>query len=319
MLRSIWCLVSMLGASGAWNLATVDDTGLNFVTNNNDYVVLHVSVFYVRSFLAIQSRWNTTTKNPITLIESTWPENLLPIQPRVFPNDLSHAKSICDCNGIIQSIHTAIDRNGMLWLIDNGSIYCPPKLIIYNLMKLNAEVSFDAFAHNWNTISHSPIFVGQVHRYVFNEFKGGSFKSIHLQHKFDSNDINAASEWITCRAIITMQNENYLIIYSQKAKAWRKLMLVSAVEIIPQSIAIRNDETLLVTDAVNTLWMANLTNIKVYGKHRHLGIVLRPLGALLGVAKSPSVPTSGLSSDPNNNYLYYYIPRDGAIVRWDIR
>lgn len=154
---------------------------------------------------------------------------------------------------------------------------------------------------------------------MFNEFKGGSFKSIHLQHKFDSNDISASSEWITCRAIITLQNENYLIIYSQKAKAWRKLMLASAVEIIPQSIAIRNDETLLVTDAVNTLWMANLTNIKVYGKHRHLGIVLRPLGALLGVAKAPSVPTSGLSSDPNNNYLYYYIPRDGAIVRWDIR
>lgn len=143
MLRSIWCLVGMIGASGAWNLATVDDTGLNFVTNNNDYVVLHVSVFYVRSFLAIQNRWNATTKSPITLIESTWPENLLPIQPRVFPNDLSHAKSICDCNGIIQSIYTAIDRNGMLWLIDNGSIYCPPKLIIYNLLKLNAEVSVD--------------------------------------------------------------------------------------------------------------------------------------------------------------------------------
>lgn len=127
----------------AWNLATVDDSGLNFVTNNNEYVVLHVSVFYVRSFMVIQGRWNSTIKHSITLIESTWPENLLPIQPRVFPNDLSHAKSICDCNGIIQSIHTAVDRNGMLWLIDNGSIYCPPKLIIYNLLKMNAEVSSD--------------------------------------------------------------------------------------------------------------------------------------------------------------------------------
>lgn len=141
VLRLIWYFACICCAS-AWNLATVDDSGLNFVTNNNDYVVLHVSVFYVRSFLAIQNRWNSTSKAPsITLIESTWPENLLPIQPRVFPNDLSHAKTMCDCNGIIQSIHTAIDRNGLLWLIDNGSIYCPPKLIIYNLLKLNTEVS----------------------------------------------------------------------------------------------------------------------------------------------------------------------------------
>lgn len=293
--HSFWCLMCISGIS-AWNLATVDDSGLNFVTNNNDYEVLHVSVFYVRSFLVIQKRWNSTVKNAITLIESTWPENLLPIQPRVFPNDLSHAKTICDCNGIIQSIHTAVDRNGMLWLVDNGSIYCPPKLIIYNLLKLNAE----------------------VHRYVFEEFKGGSFKSIHLQHIFDSNDIHAASEWITCRAFITLQNDNYLIIYSQRAKSWRKLLLSSAIEIIPKSITIRNDETLLITDTVNTLWRGNLTNVKIYGKQRHLGIVLRPLGALLGVSRSLNVPTNGLS-DPNNNYLYYYIPRDGAIVRWDFR
>lgn len=139
----IWGFLCIICGTFAWNLATVDDSGLNFVTNNNDYVVLHVSVFYVRSFLVIQNRWNSTSKNPITLIESTWPENLLPIQPRVFPNDLSHAKTICACNEIIQSIHTAIDRNGMLWLLDNGSIYCPPKIIIYNLLKLNAEVSVD--------------------------------------------------------------------------------------------------------------------------------------------------------------------------------
>lgn len=124
---------------------------------------------------------------------------------------------------------------------------------------------------------------------------------------------------MTCRAFITLQNENFLIIYSQKAKTWRKLMFSSAVEIIPQLITIRNDETLLVTDAVNTLWTGNLTTITVFGKQRHLGILIRPLGALLGISKSLSVPTNGLIGDLNNNYLYYYIPRDGAIVRWDLR
>lgn len=80
----------------------------------------------------------------ITVIESTWPENLLAIQSRVFPNDLSHAKSQCDCNGILQTIQTDVDRSdGLLWLLDNGSQYCPPKLILFDLLKGNAEVCFN--------------------------------------------------------------------------------------------------------------------------------------------------------------------------------
>lgn len=79
---------------------------------------------------------------PITIIESTWPENLLPIQSRAFPNDLSYAKTFCDCNGIIQTIQTAVDRqNGLLWLLDNGSIYCSPKLIVIDLLRNNNEVN----------------------------------------------------------------------------------------------------------------------------------------------------------------------------------
>lgn len=74
----------------------------------------------------------------ISIIESTWPENLLAIQSRVFPNDLSHAKAPSNCNGIVKTIQTAVDRaNGLLWLLDNGSKYCTPKLIVFDLLRGN--------------------------------------------------------------------------------------------------------------------------------------------------------------------------------------
>lgn len=86
---------------------------------------------------------------PVTVIESTWPENLFAFQPRVFPNDLSHAKSTCDCNGILSTHRTAVDRhNSLLWLIDNGSPYCAPKLIVFDLIRGNAEVTFLCFLPN---------------------------------------------------------------------------------------------------------------------------------------------------------------------------
>lgn len=80
----------------------------------------------------------------ITIIESTWPENLLPIQSRVFPNDLSHAKKQSDCNGIVKAVQTAVDRSkGILWILDNGSKYCTPKLLVFDLLRGNNEVSID--------------------------------------------------------------------------------------------------------------------------------------------------------------------------------
>lgn len=77
----------------------------------------------------------------ITIVEAAWPENILQIKPHAFPNDLAHAKNDWDCNGIIQTVSTIVDdKNGMLWLIDNGSIYCSPKLIIFDLLRRNNEV-----------------------------------------------------------------------------------------------------------------------------------------------------------------------------------
>lgn len=76
-----------------------------------------------------------------TLIETIWPENLLPmIPPKIFPSDLSLAKRSSECNGIIQAVGTTIDSTGLLWVIDTGSEYCLPKLLVFDLMK-NEEVN----------------------------------------------------------------------------------------------------------------------------------------------------------------------------------
>lgn len=61
------------------------------------------------------------------------------ITPKIFPSDLSHSKSSSDCNGIIQAVGTAVDSTGLLWVIDQGSKYCLPKLLVFDLMK-NEEV-----------------------------------------------------------------------------------------------------------------------------------------------------------------------------------
>lgn len=107
-----------------------------------------VSLFYLEKemnffkLLSFFSPFYVCSADQITLIESTWPENLLPIQSRIFPNDLSHAKTLSHCNGIVKTTKTAVDRaNGNLWLLDNGSKHCTPKLIVFDLLRGNNEVS----------------------------------------------------------------------------------------------------------------------------------------------------------------------------------
>lgn len=136
----------------AWDLSQLN-------LKANDYVITDVSNYYIRSFLCIKSRNDsvkcelkvtgrcdyifllslTSLSSVPTLIETIWPENLLLIPPKIFPSDLSQTKSLTDCNGIIQAVGTAVDSNNLLWVIDSGSTYCRPKLLVFDLKK-NEEV-----------------------------------------------------------------------------------------------------------------------------------------------------------------------------------
>lgn len=59
----VWYLIAWNQfAVNCWNLATYDDTGLHFITKNDDYQIVHVSLFYVRAFLTIRNCGNSTDR-----------------------------------------------------------------------------------------------------------------------------------------------------------------------------------------------------------------------------------------------------------------
>ncbi|XP_031641194.1 uncharacterized protein LOC116352610 [Contarinia nasturtii] len=300
----IWCLI---GGASAWNLATFDDSGLQFATNNNDYEIVHVSLFYVRSFLTIRNLSNSSNHH-ITLIESTWPENLLPIQSRIFPNELSHAKHKSDCNGIVKTIQTAVDRtDGHLWLLDNGSQYCTPKLIVFDLLRSNIE----------------------IHRYLFTDLKNDALKSIQLYIKDDmdanNNAIVKRSSTATTYALILIHQSKFLIQYSLSDNRPKKLFLIIPLQsgaydiLIAAEITIKNNDELVVKDYNNNLWIAKLNEIKyssIQSKNIDLFVEVKFLGPLLGSANALAIPQM---VDDIDQYMYYYLPRDGAVVRWNFR
>lgn len=111
----------------------------------DNYRLEHVSIYFIRSFLCIRLPINITFP---TLIESTWPENLLAIRPKIFPNELAHAihsNDIDDCNKIQRARITDIDDYGRLWVFDAGNHICNGKIIIYDLLHKNKEVSVFVF------------------------------------------------------------------------------------------------------------------------------------------------------------------------------
>jgi hypothetical protein len=94
-----------------------------------------VSVYYNRAFLCLRSSSNETIP---TLVEATWPENLLGVPPKVFPSESQQGKK---CRNIQSAISTDIDNKGRLWVIDEGSLACAPKVFVYDLLYFNEEVS----------------------------------------------------------------------------------------------------------------------------------------------------------------------------------
>ncbi|XP_037025083.1 major royal jelly protein 5 [Bradysia coprophila] len=270
---SVIIILSYLFWTEAWNLSQLN-------LNANDYVITDVSNYYIRSFLCIKSR-NDSVKLP-TLIETIWPENLLLIPPKIFPSDLSHTKSLTDCNGIIQAVGTAVDRTGFLWVIDSGSKYCRPKLLVFDLKK-NEE----------------------IHRHQFN-IRRHAFTSIKIG---PSNGFDCAGR-PNVQAFITLDSADYLIVYSLYESRWWKLQLITPDNIIvqPKDIAILKNE-LFVSDECGHLWTAKLDVLNRVKYPHYYAIRVQFIADLLG-------PSTQLAIDPNGA-LYYYLPSDGALLRWN--
>lgn len=172
--------------------------------------------------------------------------------------------------------------------------------------------------------------MSQVYRYVFNKLKNDSFKAIQLYAKkeseIDDNAITQRNANTMTHAIILLHQSNFLIQCSLLDHRPRKLTLIIPSKnrpynvLIPAEIAIKNDDELMISDHSNGLWMANLKNVRrnmMRGSKIELFAEVTYLGSLLGNAKTLSIPPP-IDGD-TNQYLYYYLPRDGAVVRWNVR
>lgn len=167
----------------SWTLSS-----LNISTTNTS--VINVSVYYGRAFLCLK---HLSSSSLPTLVEATWPENIIGSKPKSFPSESSHLRRAGKCKGIKQAQSTDIDANGRLWMIDNGNEACSAKIVIYDLLYFNDE----------------------VHLQAFGGLKGKIFSKIVV------DPINCENG--DTRAYISMIDEDYLLVYSFNERKLGKL------------------------------------------------------------------------------------------------
>lgn len=110
----------------SWTLSN-----LNISTTDH---LIGVSVYYNRAFLCFRSSNNETIPS---LVEASWPENSIGSRPKIFPSETQHRQK---CRNVQQAKTTDIDGKGRLWVVDEGTQLCAPKLFIYDLLYFNEEV-----------------------------------------------------------------------------------------------------------------------------------------------------------------------------------
>lgn len=124
-------VINCISIATCWTLSSLNIT-------SSDSSVIHVSVYYGRAFLCLKHSASSTLP---TLIEASWPENIIGVKPKVFPSEITHIRRFGKCKGIKQAQSTDIDASGRLWLIDNGNDGCSAKIVVYDLLYFNDEVS----------------------------------------------------------------------------------------------------------------------------------------------------------------------------------
>lgn len=238
-------LATILGAHcpavvNAWNLS-------NLGLSPSDYIIEHVSVFYVRAFLCIRrappsSRMmRPTVNNNYTgsssgrrhhrnaqalpphhilpsLVEVPWPEpqprlQSVAVHARIYPSDLDHARhNDRECNGIIGARATAVNMHtGDLWVLDGGSRFCAPKLIEYDLIGRNEE----------------------THRFGLGDFRHTQFSTVHIigpEAATTANNGSSSGDGGNAdkRLVLTVRDAeaDFLVVYATAKRRWWKLKLM---------------------------------------------------------------------------------------------
>lgn len=126
----LFCVLNCIWSASSWSLS-------NLNISMSSTVVNHVSVYYSRAFLCLRHMSNPELP---TLVEASWPENIIGSKAKVFPSESIHLRRLGKCKGVKQAESTDIDANGRLWMIDNGNELCSAKIIVYDLLYFNDEV-----------------------------------------------------------------------------------------------------------------------------------------------------------------------------------
>ncbi|XP_059622715.1 uncharacterized protein LOC132265933 [Phlebotomus argentipes] len=242
-----------------------------------DFELLHVSVHHLKAFLSVKSK---NTSQIATLVETSWPENLLHFVARRFPNAQAHNLAT-GCQRIVQSWRTAVDAKSRLWVIDRGSPKCPPKLIVYNLRT------------PWNS---------EVHRHVFGNATEGIFTSLTIDPETHAGRFT--------RAYLTLKESNCFVVYSLEEKSFRTLCSKDTAR-FSESVILPTGQLYLYDSTRNSLHFGDMRRIRDEEFHRNDVIFWETMiiGSLLGSGRSLTVDS--------HNFLYYIIPRDGVIVKWN--
>lgn len=165
---------------------------------------------------------------------------------------------------------------------------------------------------------------------MFTKLQSDSLKSIQLYEQKEiepnSNAILPINSIAKTFALILLHRSSFLIQYSLLQDRPQKIALVISIKnrnfdvLIPAEITMKNNNEFMISDHSNRLWLADLSKIKPNTNKRidaDFFIEVKYLGQLLGASKSLTIPI--VIDGDSNHYLYYYLPRDGAVVRWNFR
>ncbi|EDV97711.1 uncharacterized protein LOC6556884 [Drosophila grimshawi] len=268
--------------------------------NESSYNVRHLSTHFSRVFLSISVARNDFP----TLIEAQWPVSYLPMRTAIFPSSELHASRAdveLDCTLLQQAHWSQVDSLSRLWVMDVGWPHndCPPKLLVFDLMRNNAELlRIDCAQHIGANATES--LVVQL---------GPRSSSCELErHIFFISD-----------------SQPHILAYDILEQTWHRRQLLSnkyenmtqTFPIKPMDFTFGLQGELIVSDLDGVLYssMRRLQLISstpsssssTISSSNSLHIQLTRLGSLLGPSRSMLMDFFGA--------LFYVVPKFGAVVR----
>ncbi|XP_075231035.1 uncharacterized protein LOC142329946 isoform X1 [Lycorma delicatula] len=273
----------------SWNL--LNTIGLN----TSEIPIRHVTILKNKAYLSIP---RIKDDQKITFIEAPWPENS--------QNDINSPTAyrkeklqiIGNCDNLQSVICSDTDTLGRLYILDKGLDQCPPKIVVYD------------------TSNRKKAIINEL-----TDINGSNLQNIVV----DSLSIGGP------RAYIGLADNEGIIIYSLRGHQWWFIKLSVPAEfqdnhtdkwrVETQQLALSRTKPLLYITSNNTnfLFSVNAAVLRVIPVppnylRRNIKYPATKIDATLEGEKIG--PSQGLASDLRGG-LYYFIPRDYVLVRWD--